>query len=122
MPAWSTTGDPLFAGKVCAAAGDASARNASVSAARNCLTSARVEIDGRRLLGGRRGRERDLGLGAVEDLGADRVREGPDAGVVGLDRRIVVAARGVDTVLRAFQLVLKRQEVRVRLEVGIGLL
>ena len=69
-----------------------------------------------------RGRERDLGLGAVEDLGADRVGEGADPRVIGLDRGVVVAARGVDAVLRAFQLILQRGEILQRLQFGITLL
>ena len=122
MPAWSTTGEPLFGGNVCAVAGAASAKSASSRAARKCFTSARVEIHRRRLLRRCRGFERDLWLGAVEDLGADRGREGPDQRVILAHVLIVVAARDLDAVLGPFELVLKRQEVLVRLEVGISLL
>src|SRR5689334_25380204 len=124
MPAWSTTGEPLFSGNFCAAAGVANA-SSSQKAARMRVTSAgviRAEIYRRRLLRTGRRFERHLGLGAVKNLGADRVRERPDARVIGLHRLVVVAARGVDAVLGAFQLVLKREEVRVGLEVRIGLL
>src|SRR6476659_2085777 len=122
MPAWSTTGEPLFCGNVCADAGAASANSASISAARTCLTSARVEVDVGRGLRPSRGLERHFRLGAIEDLGADRGREGANRRVIFLHRRIIVAAGRVDPVLRAFELVLERQEVGVGLEIRIGLL
>ena len=75
------------------------------------FTSARVEVDARRLLRAGRRLERDLGLGAVEHLRADRVGEGADAGVIGLHRLVIVAARRIDAVLGALELVLQRQEV-----------
>src|SRR6478672_11098529 len=122
MPAWSTTGDPLFAGNVWAAAGVASARSASHTMARSCFTSVGVaEIHARRFLRGARSLERHLRLGAVEDLCADGVGERPDARVVGLHRLIIVAARGIDAVLGTLELVLERQEVLVGFEVRIGL-
>src|SRR3954471_22275186 len=111
--AWSTT-RPVSCGNVCAATGVANATSASHRTARRWFTSARVEIDGRRGLRSRRGLERHLGLGAVEDLGADRVGEGADAGVISLHRRIIVAPRGVDAVLGSLELILKREEVLVR--------
>src|SRR5690242_11845604 len=123
MPAWSTTGEPLFAGKVCAAAGVASAKSASSSAARKCFSSTgRVEADRRRALRTGRRLERHLRLGAVEDFRADRRREGADQRIILLHRVVVIAARRVDAVLRALELVLKRQEVLVRLQVRIVLL
>src|SRR5438270_12756110 len=122
MPAWSTTGDPLLAGNGWASAGVASANSASNKAARACFTSARVEVDRRRILRRSRGRERNLGLGAVEHLGADRRREGADQRVILLDGGVVIAARRLDPVLGPFELVLKREEVLVRLQVGIGFL
>src|SRR3954471_15953891 len=122
IPAWSTTGEPLFCGNVCADAGAASANSASSSAARRCFTSARVEVHVRRGLRPGRGLERDFRLGAVEDLRADRRREGADERVILLHRRVVIAARGVDPVLRALKLVLEREEVGIGLEVRIGLL
>src|SRR5207249_3875709 len=84
------------------------------------FTSARVEINGRRLLRSSCSLERYLGLGAVEDLRADRVGEGADARVVATDRLVIVAARRVDAVLRPFQLILQRQEILVRLEIRIS--
>src|SRR5437870_2264953 len=123
MPAWSTTGDPLFAGNVWAAAGAASATSASHTMARSCFTSVGVaEVHARRFLRSTRSLERHLGLGAVEDLRADRVGEGADARIIGLHGLIIVAARRVDAVLGALELVLERHEVGVGLEVGIGLL
>src|SRR3982751_2432654 len=117
--AWSTT-RPVSGGKCCAAAGDASANSASHRTAKTRATSARgVEIDARRGLGGGRRFERHLRLGAVEDLGADRVGEGADAGVIAGHRLVIVTARGVDAVLGPLELVLKREEVRVGLEVGV---
>ena len=57
--------------------------------------SSRVEVDLRRCLRAGGGLERHLRLGAVEDLGADRVGEGADARVIGLHRLVIVAARRV---------------------------
>src|SRR6185437_16866094 len=123
MPAWSTTGDPLFCGKVCAGNGEASATSASHSTARTCFILARVaEVDSRRSLRGGRSFERHLRLCAIEHFRADRRREGPDQGVILLNRVIIIAARCVDPVLRALELVLKRKEVLVRLQVRIGFL
>src|SRR4051812_41164652 len=105
--AWSTT-LPVSAGNVCAIEGVANATSASHKTARSALTSAGgIEVDRRRLLrrGGRF--ERNLWLGAVEDLGADRVGEGADPRVIAAHRIIVVAARRVDAILGAFQLVLQ---------------
>src|SRR5688572_17730876 len=61
-----------------------------------------AEVDLGRVLRARRRLERNLGLGAVENLGADRVREGADAGIIGLDCLIIVAALGSDAVLGPF--------------------
>ena len=66
--------------------------------------------------------ERHLGLGAVEDLGADRVGEGADAGVIALHRLIIVAAGDQDRIFGALDLALQRQEILVGLELRIGLL
>src|SRR4051794_13350673 len=93
--AWSTT-LPVSAGNVCASAGEASATSASHKTARSCFTLAGgIEIDRRRFLRRGRGLERDLGLGAVENLGADRVREGPDPRVIAAHRLVIITARGV---------------------------
>ena len=91
--------------------------------ARSCFTSTgSVEVDAGRFLRRRRRFERHLGLGAVEDLGADGVREGADPGVIALHRLVIVAARSDDAVFGAFELVLKREEILVGLEVRIGFL
>src|SRR5687767_2533247 len=71
--AWSTTGSRPRSGKVWAAAGVASATSASHRTARRRVTLAGVEVDRGCGLGSYRGFERHLGLGAVEDFGADRV-------------------------------------------------
>src|SRR5437868_2001495 len=79
-------------------------------------SAAVAEIDRRRSLRSRGSLERHLGFGAVEDLRADRVGEGADARVIGAHRLIIVATRGIDTVLRALELVLERKEVLIGLE------
>ena len=103
---------------------DGSGTPASAGATKNVVTSAstgRVEVHGRRSL--RRGcrLERHLGLRSVEDLGADRGREGADQRIILTHRLVIIATRRVDAVLRTFELVLQREEIRVGLEVRIGL-
>src|SRR5262245_14262097 len=117
--AWSTT-RPVSGGKVWAAAGSANSASQTAAMIRSILALV-AEVDLGRFLGARRRLERHLGLGAIEDLGADRVREGPDAGVIGLDRLIIIPAGDQDRILRALDLALQGQEVLVRLEVRITL-
>src|SRR5690348_4488493 len=119
----SSTTRPLSFGKVCAEAGTASANSASHKTPRKRVTSAGgVEVYAGRILRRSRRLERDLRLGAVEYLGADRVGEGPDRGVILPNRLVVIAAGDLDAVFRAFELALKGQEVLVRLQVRIGFL
>src|SRR5688500_2494101 len=73
----------------------------------------RVEVDGRGVLRPGGGFKRDLGLGAIEYLRADRVREGADAGIIALHGFVVIAAGDQNAVLGAFKLRLKRQEILI---------
>jgi hypothetical protein len=101
----------------------AATSTASHKPTRKRITTARgVEVDRGRFLrpGGRF--ERDLGLGAIEDLGADRVGEGADAGVIGLHRLVIIAARNQDRILGPLDLRLQRQEILVGLQVRISFL
>jgi hypothetical protein len=63
-----------------------------------------VEIDLRRFLRPGRRFERNLRLCSVENLGADRVGESADSGVIGLYRLIIIAASNEDRIFRAFDL------------------
>src|SRR5690349_7633072 len=146
--AWSTT-RPVSGGKFWAVAGTAkksSATNhaivippkagirlffaegsgtpafAGVTAIVVTSASTRVEVDRGRVLRGGGRLERNLGLGAVEDLGADCGGEGADQRIILPHRLVVIAARHLDAVLGAFELVLQGEEVLIGLEVRIGLL
>src|SRR5471032_1591558 len=129
MLAWSTT-LPVSAGKLAANTASpnetSSARPAAVSQAPvvegRRRMGRRSELDGRRRLGGIAGRE--LRHRLVRTEGGHRpqhARERLEFGVVGAHGLDVVAARHGDAVLGAFELRLQREEVLVRLEVGIVL-
>src|SRR5689334_23767991 len=54
----------------------------------------------------------------IEERAPPAAGNGPDLGVVVLDRLDVVAPCDGDAILRALELRLKRQEILIRLEVG----
>src|SRR5688572_23531794 len=144
MLAWSTM-RPVSGGKVRASAapaartttthsdsnrviaGSAPLRGAHALLRQRCATEWRApsnesfpELHLRRLLRVLVGGELGHRLAAA-DHGPDLAGEGPDLGVVGAHRLDVVAPRHGDAVLGAFELALQRQEVLVRLQVGIVL-
>src|SRR5438067_9615992 len=80
-----------------------------------------VEVDLRRRLRTGGCFEGHLGLGAVDDLRADRVGESSDRRVIFLNRLVVVAAGDEDRVLGSLDLRLEGEKVLVRLKVGVGL-
>src|SRR5690348_5169491 len=80
-----------------------------------CFSAAVAEVDRRRVLRGCGGFERHLRLRAVEDLRADRAREGPDQGIIFAHRLVIVAPRDFDAVFGALELILEGHEVLVGL-------
>src|ERR1039458_7771017 len=81
-----------------------------------------LEFDLRYLLGllGDRESLADLHI-RVDDRCYPSSWNGPEYGVVVLHRDNVIAARHGDAILGAFELRLKREEILIRLEVGVGL-
>src|SRR5436305_1023722 len=127
LPAASTT-RPSNLGKVCAITGTAQRISQSPRTGRSNRVNrvmrmrSATEIHLRGILGPRR--RRLIGsdrLGTVEDLRTDRIGEGADTRVIGLNRRVIIADRDVDAVLGTFELAHESLEIVLALQVRIGL-